>query len=99
MTNELLHLITVFFACEELAVSQMLSKAEAQYCSTVYEEIKLEFLPGVQASDIPGLSHEERSAVSQAGFLAFYNWRQDHPEMVQHLQRVARGEEELSRAG
>lgn len=99
MTTELLILIATHFACDDIASERRLTSAEAQHCGAVYESIKLAFVPGVTPDDFRDLTLEERIAISNSGFLAFLDWRAEHPEMVRHLEAVARGEEELSTAG
>lgn len=99
MTTELLILIAAHFACTDIAVERPMNLDEARHCASVYDEVKLSFVPGVSASDYRRLDPGERSAVSKAGFLAFYQWRAENPEMVRHLVAVARGEEALKAAG
>lgn len=99
MTTELLALIAAHFACTEIAEQRRLSLDEVQYCRGVYEDIKLAFVPGVDAQDFANLSQDERIAVNKMGFLAFIDWRRKNPMMVRHLEAVARGEAKLATAG
>ncbi|MEQ9037895.1 MAG: hypothetical protein RIE24_06035 [Silicimonas sp.] len=99
MTSELLALIATHFACADIADQRMMNVDEVRTCGAVYQQIKIAFVPGVDARDFAQLSLQERVAVNKAGFLAFLDWRRAHPEMVRHLESVARGEVELSRAG
>ena len=99
MTNELLILIATHFACSDIAETRILTAGEIHHCSAVYTEIKLAFVPGVDPHHYPHLSLRERAAVSQAGFRAFYAWRQDNPGTVRHLRQVARGEAVLGETG
>lgn len=99
MTNELLTLIVMHFACAELASERPLSQGEVETCGAVYETIKLAFVPGVSHADYRTLVLEDRIAVSQAGFLAFLEWRKSNPDLVHHLESVARGEAQLETAG
>lgn len=96
MTSELLALIAAHFACSDMASERYLSPGEIQYCSAIYQEIKLSFVPGVDLETYFQLSAPEQSAVNKEGFTAFYTWRLENPEIVQHLERVARGEELLA---
>ena len=98
MTNELLSLIVGYLACGQIAEERFLSPQEVQYCSVIYQEIKLAFVPGVDARAYYELSPSEQHAVNTKGFTAFYAWRQDNPETVSYLERVARGEVELGTA-
>lgn len=99
MTNELLTLIVGYLACGQMAEERFLTPHEVQYCSAVYQEIKLAFVPGVDMRRYFELSPQEQLAVNKAGFTAFYIWRQDNPGTVSFLERVARGEVELGQAG
>lgn len=99
MTSELLALIAAHFACTDLAVQRPMTLDEADRCAGVYQKIKLAFVPGVDPGAFDGLSMDERIAVSQAGFLAFLDWRRSNPDTVHHLERVARGEVALENAG
>ena len=99
MTNELLALIAAYFACSEVAAERHLSASEVQQCATVYQEVKFAFLPGVGIDDYVQLSTPEKSTANRAGFLAFHRWRQTNPDLVKRLQRAARGEGPLPKAG
>lgn len=96
MTADLLALIVLHFACADMSVSkQTTTSAERQRCSTIYEGIKLAFVPGVSARNYAGLSDAEQVAVNRAGYAAFNKWRVANSDTVLHLERVARGEETL----
>ena len=99
MTTELLTLIAAYFACAETAEQRHLSIDEVNACNAVYQQVKLSFVPGVDAGHFVQLSAKERNAVNRAGYLAFYTWRRDNPDTVRHLERVARGEVELGLDG
>ncbi|WP_413720898.1 hypothetical protein [Silicimonas sp. MF1-12-2] len=99
MTTELLVLIAAHFACADIAEQRRMSFDEIQYCSGVYKEIKLAFVPGVDAEDFANLTRDEQISVNKSGFLAFIDWRRRCPAMVSHLEAVARGEAELATAG
>ncbi len=99
MKTELLILIVTHFACSDIADERTMTPPEMAYCSAIYQEMKLGFVPGVSPSNYAGLSPKEKAAVNQAGFLAYRAWIDENPLMVGHLERVARGEEQLSRAG
>ena len=99
MTSELLALIAAHFACTNIAIQRPMTLDEARHCAGVYQEVKLAFVPGVDADAYAGLSHRERFAVSQAGYLAYRNWHSANPDTVRHLKHVARGEAELRTAG
>ena len=99
MTTELLALIAAYFACSDLAEERHLTRDEVDTCNAVYQNVKLSFVPGVEPHDYVQLSARERHAVNQAGFRAFRAWQADNPDTVQHLERVARGKEDLNRGG
>lgn len=99
MTTKLLSLIVAHIACADVAEQRQLSLAEVNYCSAIYQEIKLAFVPGVDPEDYVGLSLAEQHAVNKQGYLAFREWRIDNPATVRHLERVARGEAELGVSG
>ncbi len=99
MTNELLSLIVGYLACGHIAEERYLTPQEVQYCSVIYQEIKLAFVPGVDPRVYLELSPKEQHAVNKEGFIAFYTWRQDNPDTIAFLERVARGEIELGQAG
>lgn len=98
MTNELLTLIVTHIACADMAAERPLSMSEIQFCSAIYQEIKLGFVPGVDAHRYSGLSLAEQHAVNMEGYMAFYEWRVDNPGTLRHLERVARGEIKLGEA-
>ncbi|MGR3513767.1 MAG: hypothetical protein ACU0GG_13470 [Paracoccaceae bacterium] len=95
MTADLLALIALHFACADITAERQPSSSEMAQCSVIYEEIKLAFVPGVSAKNYAGLSQKEQTAVSLAGYVAFSDWRDQNVDMVAHLERVARGEEDL----
>jgi hypothetical protein len=99
MTTKLLSLIVAHIACADVAEQRQLSMAEVDYCSAVYQEIKLAFVPGVDPDHYAALSLAEQHAVNKRGYLAFHAWRTDNPGTLRHLERVARGEVELGVAG
>ncbi|MEM6386799.1 MAG: hypothetical protein AAF718_11250 [Pseudomonadota bacterium] len=98
MTNELLSLIVGYLACGQIAEERYLSYDEVQYCSAIYQEIKIAFVPNVDTRGYFEMSPKDQHAVNKAGFTAFYTWRQDNPETVSFLERVARGEVQLGEA-
>ena len=99
MTTELLALVAAHFACADIAEQRRMSFDEIQYCNGVYKEIKLAFVPGVDAEDFANLTRDEQIAVNKSGYLAFIDWRRRCPAMVSLLEAVARGEAELATAG
>ncbi len=99
MSNELLSLIVGYLACGHIAEERFLSPHEVQYCSAIYQEIKLAFVPGVEPRDYFSLPTKEQSIINKEGFIAFYTWRQKNPDTMAFLERVARGEIELGQAG
>lgn len=99
MTTKLLSLIVAHIACADVAAKRPLSMAEVDYCSAIYQEIKLAFVPGVDPGSYAALSVEEQHAINKQGYLAFHAWRTDNPGTLRHLERVARGEVELGVAG
>lgn len=98
MTNELLTLIVTHIACANMAETRPLSMQEVQYCSAIYQEIKLGFVPGLDPETYVRLSPEDQHAANKEGYLAFHTWRIDNPGTVRHLERVARGEVQLGQA-
>jgi len=98
MTNELLSLIVGYIACGHAAEERLLSPPEVQYCSAIYQEIKLGFVPGVDVRTYFQMPPEDQQMINKAGFTAFYQWRQDNPGTVSFLERVARGEVMLGEA-
>lgn len=98
MTNELLSLIVGYLACGHMAEERFLTPHEVQYCSVIYQEIKLAFVPGVDTRAYFEMAPEDQHAINRAGFTAFYAWRQDNPDTVSFLERVARGEVQLGEA-
>ncbi|MEM7720596.1 MAG: hypothetical protein AAF222_15470 [Pseudomonadota bacterium] len=98
MTNELLTLIVTHIACSNMAAERPLSIQEVQYCSAVYQEIKLAFVPGLDRAGYTQLAAQQQHSVNLEGYRAFYKWRVENPSTVQHLERVARGERELGQA-
>ena len=97
MTTELLALIAAYFACSDLAEQRQLTIEEVDACNLIYQDVKLSFVPGVDARRYMQLPSEERFTVNRTAYLAFHAWQQDNPAMVRHLERVARGEVELDR--
>ena len=99
MTTKLLTLIVAHIACGDVAEDRRLSMDEVTYCSAIYQEIKLAFVPGVDPQAYVGMSVAEQHAVNKQGYIAFRAWRIDNPGTVRHLERVARGEAELGASG
>lgn len=99
MTQELLALIVAHIVCADTAQERYLSMHEVQYCNAIYQEIKLAFVPGVDAAAYVTMSTREQHAVNMEGYLAFHTWRIDNPSTIRHLERVARGEVALGRSG
>lgn len=98
MTNELLTLIVTHIACSDMAVERQMSMQEVQYCSAVYQEIKLAFVPQIDMQTYVRLPAEDQHAANIEGYMAFREWRIDNPGTVRHLERVARGEVDLGQA-
>lgn len=99
MKTEILMLIGAHFACADAAEVRLLSQGEAETCGAVYKDVKLAFVPGVDAGTFDDLSLPERAAVSRAGYIAYAEWRDGNPDLVRHLRRVARGQTVLEYAG
>lgn len=97
MTHEILALIVSHFACANLAAERPLTVGEAEFCGTVYQEVKLAFVPDIDRQAFGELSPAERHQVNLAGYRAFYDWQQSAPDRVAFLERVARGEAKLGR--
>lgn len=95
MTTELLALIAVHFACAQMSEAHQMTQTEIEHCNAVYDNVKLAFVPGVSAKNYAGLSVAEKSTVNTAGYLAFSTWRDENAPIVEHLERVARGQEQL----
>ena len=51
MTNELISLIVLHFACAEISENRILTPDEAQTCSAIYQDIKIAFLPDIDRQD------------------------------------------------
>jgi len=103
MTSELTALIILHFACANISAerplsAQALSAQEFHTCSAIYQEIKLAFVPDVDTQRYIQMTAEDRARVNREGFQQFYQWRQDNPATVNHLERVARGEARLGDA-
>ena len=95
MTTKLLTLIITHFACGDIAEQRMLSPDEVNYCSAIYQEIKLAFVPGIDPKTYVSVPLAQQHSVNQEGYLAFRAWQIDNPATVAHLARVARGEAKL----
>ncbi|MCV6593103.1 MAG: hypothetical protein OIF48_09145 [Silicimonas sp.] len=98
MTSEFLSLVVLHFACADLSETRPLNGGEVLYCSTVYQEVKLSFMPDLDLAAYRALPLADQGAVNSEAYLRFVAWRAAHPELVAHLERVARGEEGLSEA-
>lgn len=99
MTTELLTLIAAYFACSDMAEQRQLSIEEVDACNVIYQDVKLSFVPGIDARQYRRLSSRERHTVNRTGYLAFHAWQNNNPGTVRHLERVARGEVALGRDG
>lgn len=95
MTNHLLALIAAHFACSDISETRQMSWPEIHMCNAVYEDIKLEFVPGMDRATYRGLSSADKVAVNRQGFEAFHDWRVKNPGMVTLLENVAKGEAQL----
>ncbi len=99
MTNEFLALIAAYFVCADAAADRNLNSSEVLRCAPIYQDVKLEFLPGVELEDFENLSPAERSTVNRHAFLTYRKLRKSNPDLVQRLERAARGEGPLPKAG
>lgn len=99
MTTEVLALIAAYFACSDLAEQRQLTIEEVDACNVIYQNVKLSFVPGVDARRFQQLSSKERYAVNRTAYLALHAWQEENPSTVQYLERVARGEVALGRDG
>lgn len=95
MTDHLLALIAAHFACADISETRQMSWSEVHFCNAINQDIKLEFVPGIDRDAFRALSIEDRFAVSQQGFQAFITWRTENPDRVAYLQNVAKGEVKL----
>lgn len=98
MPDALLTLFVAHFACTITAEARTLSAEEVAQCSAVYHEIKLSFVPDIDAGAYQTLSPTEKAAANREGYLAFVAWRTANPDLVTHLEEVARGEATLAAA-
>lgn len=98
MTSEFLSLVVLHFACADLSETRPLNGGEVLYCSAVYQELKLSFMPGLELAGYRALPADRQGAVNTQAYLRYTAWRDAHPDLVAHLERVARGEATLGPA-
>lgn len=96
MTDYLLALIAAHIACSDISETRPMTMHEMAVCGAVYQDIKLEFVPGMDRRRFATLSSDAKADVNLAGFLAFHEWRTTHPNMIDHLKDVARGKVKLA---
>ena len=85
-----LQLVADYMVCSELAEIRVLHSAEAMACTTLYTEVKLSFLPDIDAADYAAMSVEERVDVNRQGYARYTAWRNAYPEQVALLEADAR---------
>ena len=95
MTNQLLALIAAHFACSDISDTRHMSWHEVHVCNAVYEDIKLNFVPGIDRATYRDLGSADKVAINRQGFEAFHAWRTANPDLVTHLENVAKGKAEL----
>lgn len=98
MTSEFLSLVVLHLACGDLSESRPLNGGEVLYCSAVYQELKLSFIPGLDLAGYRALPLEDQGAINNEAYLRFVDWRAENPGLIAHLERVARGEAPLGEA-
>ncbi|MFN3144636.1 MAG: hypothetical protein ACE368_04880 [Paracoccaceae bacterium] len=74
-----LQLVADYMVCSELAEIRVLHAAEAMACTTLYTEVKLSFLPNIDAADYAAMSVEERVDVNRQGYARYTAWRNAIP--------------------
>lgn len=85
-----LRLLADYLVCSELVEIRVLHTAEALACSGLYTEVKLSFLPNIDATDYDAMSVEERVDANRQGYARYTAWRNAYPERVAGMEADAR---------
>lgn len=79
-------LVSAHYRCAALHDLKRLSEDEADICADLYEQMKLEFVDGVDWDAFKELADEDRSSISQQGYLRFKAWERANAQLVRQLE-------------
>ncbi|MFK8036360.1 MAG: hypothetical protein AB8B94_19685 [Hyphomicrobiales bacterium] len=86
---EINDLVSAHYRCNALFDQKSLSDDETHICADLNEQLKLHFVDGVDWEIFGELSDEEKSSVSQQGYLRFKAWERSNLELVKQLETEA----------
>ncbi len=89
MTAETLALIAAYFLCSEAAEVRVLPADEAAACMSIYTDVKLSFVDGVDGDGYESLSTTERTEVNRIGYAGYVAWRAQNQALVEQMERDA----------
>ena len=90
MTPEALALITAYLMCSEAAEVRVLDRTEVETCTSIYMDVKLGFVPDVDANEYQLMSAVKRADVNQQGYAGYVAWRASNPDLVAEMEADAR---------
>ena len=79
-----------YYVCDLAASRARLSAGQVADCETLYTEVKLGFLPGVDPVGYRRMALPERAEASRRGYAALVAWRSDNPRAHGELRSKAR---------
>jgi hypothetical protein len=89
MTPEALAMIAAYMMCSQAAEMRVLDPVEAEACSVIYMQVKLDFLSDVDMNTYQQMTAPERAEVSRRGYAALVAWRAANPDIVADLEAEA----------
>ncbi|NRB35362.1 MAG: hypothetical protein HRU31_11570 [Rhodobacteraceae bacterium] len=90
MSPEFLGLVAAYILCSEAAALRQLTADETRQCLGLYQEIKLELVPGLTPEDFAALTPKDRAWVNREGYRAYREWRMANADMVAQSEQEAR---------
>lgn len=97
MTLEALAMIAAYMTCSQAAEMRVLDPVEAEACSAIYMQVKVDFLSDVDMETYQKMSAAERAEVNQRGYAALLAWRAANPDIVADLK--AKAQHQLAEPG
>ena len=83
--NDLIGLLSVYYACDAAAIQSQLSLSDAMRCSITYQAVKVSFLTPTEREELSGAEPSRRAALMQVAYLRFKAWEEENPEQVDAL--------------
>jgi hypothetical protein len=77
--------LRAYLECSVAAEARLLGFDEATFCSTVFMQIKLSFVPDIDLDTFNGLQPTEKSALDRLGYQRYLDWKERNTTRIDAL--------------